>query len=211
MCPSVVSRFALFPETPTGSELTAIVPASGQCVPNAVEVEQPRLLCKGDGNWTLPSGGCKCLPGYEPVGQSCKGKLDILISIPCFFCDHTHLRIRFSPPTHDHHRHPCKLVLTISPHFSFHWLNGMFLQYVHLLHSSQWQGMNYVVRALLIAELLIVDRLSADVIMAITGRRRIQSGLHAHVRQSPLSPLFSFFYFLFLLPSSNCFFSSSFH
>lgn len=53
--------------------------------------------------------------------------------------------------------------------------------------------MNYVVHAPLIAELLIVDRLSADVIMAITGRRRIQSGLHVHVRQSPLSPLFPFF------------------
>lgn len=74
VCPSVVSKFALFPETPTGAELTAIVPAQGQCVPNAVVVEPPRLLCKGDGNWTLPSGGCKCMPGYEPIGQSCKGQ-----------------------------------------------------------------------------------------------------------------------------------------
>lgn len=74
VCPSVVSKFGLFPETPTGAELTAIVPAQGQCVPNAVEVEPPRLLCKGDGNWTLPSGGCKCMPGYEPSSQSCKGQ-----------------------------------------------------------------------------------------------------------------------------------------
>lgn len=66
-------NFAHFPETPTGKELTAIVPAEGECIPNAVEVEKPRLLCKGDGNWTLPSGGCKCMPGYEPRGQSCQG------------------------------------------------------------------------------------------------------------------------------------------
>lgn len=66
-------NFAHFPETPTGKELTAIVPAQGKCVPNAVQVDKPRLLCKGDGNWTLPSGGCKCMPGYEPRGQSCQG------------------------------------------------------------------------------------------------------------------------------------------
>jgi len=75
VCPSVVSNFGLFPETPTGSELTAIVPAEGQCVANSVVVDSsPRLLCKGDGNWTLPTGGCKCLPGYEPSdsNNSCK-------------------------------------------------------------------------------------------------------------------------------------------
>ncbi|RWS16488.1 ephrin type-B receptor 1-B-like protein [Dinothrombium tinctorium] len=72
VCPNVTMNFAYFPETPTGKELTAIVPAEGSCVANAVEVEKPRLLCKGDGNWTLPSGGCKCMPGYEPVGQTCQ-------------------------------------------------------------------------------------------------------------------------------------------
>ncbi|KAI1309446.1 Ephrin type-A receptor 4 [Halotydeus destructor] len=72
VCPNVINNFALFPETPTGKELTAIVPAEGQCVANAVQIDQPRLLCKGDGNWTLPSGGCKCMAGYEPVGLACK-------------------------------------------------------------------------------------------------------------------------------------------
>lgn len=71
-CPSVTMNFAFFPETPTGHELTAIVSAEGQCVANTAVVDVPRLLCKGDGNWTLPSGGCKCVAGYEPVEQSCQ-------------------------------------------------------------------------------------------------------------------------------------------
>lgn len=75
VCPKVTKSFGVFPETPTGKELTAIVSAEGQCVANAVEIEKPRLLCKGDGNWTLPSGGCKCMAGYEPVGQACRGEL----------------------------------------------------------------------------------------------------------------------------------------
>ncbi|RWS29960.1 ephrin type-A receptor 4-like protein, partial [Leptotrombidium deliense] len=72
ICPNVTMNFAYFPETPTGKELTAIVAAVGTCVANAVEIEKPRLLCKGDGNWTLPSGACKCMAGFEPVGNSCQ-------------------------------------------------------------------------------------------------------------------------------------------
>lgn len=73
-CPSVTLNFAYFPETPTGHELSAIVSAEGQCAANTAVVDTPRLLCKGDGNWTLPSGGCKCVAGYEPVDQSCQCK-----------------------------------------------------------------------------------------------------------------------------------------
>ena len=58
----------------TGKELTTIVHKEGVCVPNAERVEDPKFLCKGDGNWTLPSGGCKCAAGYEPVGQTCQSK-----------------------------------------------------------------------------------------------------------------------------------------
>lgn len=74
VCPNITTNFAHFPETPTGKELTAIISADGECVANAVAVEKPRLLCKGDGNWTLPSGGCECMAGYEPLDQTCKGK-----------------------------------------------------------------------------------------------------------------------------------------
>lgn len=73
VCPEISTNFAQFPETPTGRELTTIETTEGQCVANAQEVERPRLLCKGDGNWTLPTGGCKCMAGYEPVGQTCQG------------------------------------------------------------------------------------------------------------------------------------------
>ncbi|KAJ6220475.1 hypothetical protein RDWZM_006287, partial [Blomia tropicalis] len=71
-CPNITSHFAYYPETPTGKELTTIVTTDGMCVANAQQVEIPRLLCKGDGNWTLPSGGCKCMPGYEPKNQTCQ-------------------------------------------------------------------------------------------------------------------------------------------
>ncbi|KAH9529410.1 Ephrin type-A receptor 5 [Dermatophagoides farinae] len=71
-CPNITTNFAFYPETPTGRELTTIVETDGVCVANSQQVEIPRLLCKGDGNWTLPSGGCKCMPGYEPMGQSCQ-------------------------------------------------------------------------------------------------------------------------------------------
>lgn len=73
-CPNITTNFAFYPETPTGKELTTIVETDGMCVTNAQQVEIPRLLCKGDGNWTLPSGGCKCMAGYEPKDQSCQGK-----------------------------------------------------------------------------------------------------------------------------------------
>jgi Eph receptor B1 len=72
-CPNVTVNLARFVETPTGREPTEIVPAEGTCVENAVQVDMPRLLCKGDGNWTLPSGGCKCMAGYQQLGQTCQG------------------------------------------------------------------------------------------------------------------------------------------
>ncbi|XP_067128268.1 ephrin type-B receptor 2-like isoform X2 [Centruroides vittatus] len=71
-CPEISTSFAYFLETPTGKEVTAIVAAEGQCVANAVVVDPPRLLCKGDGNWTLPSGGCSCMAGYESIGHICQ-------------------------------------------------------------------------------------------------------------------------------------------
>lgn len=78
-CPNVTVNLARFMETPTGRETSEIVPAEGTCVENAVQMEVPRLLCKGDGNWTLPSGGCKCTIGYQQLGQTCQGKFNFLI------------------------------------------------------------------------------------------------------------------------------------
>lgn len=85
-CPNITTNFAFYPETPTGKELTTIVETDGVCVANAQKMDMPRLLCKGDGNWTLPSGGCKCMPGYETQGQTCQGThrpsfICILISV----------------------------------------------------------------------------------------------------------------------------------
>ncbi|XP_022665650.1 ephrin type-B receptor 1-B-like isoform X2 [Varroa destructor] len=71
-CPNVTLNHAFFPETPTAADITAIVAQEGRCVSNAQMVETPRLVCKGDGEWTLPTGGCKCRPGHEPAGHECR-------------------------------------------------------------------------------------------------------------------------------------------
>lgn len=74
-CPNITSNFAIYPETPTGKDLTSIVEAEGSCVENAQMMGTgAKLLCKGDGNWTMPVGGCKCMAGYEPHGQTCQGE-----------------------------------------------------------------------------------------------------------------------------------------
>ncbi|KAK9875970.1 hypothetical protein WA026_011071 [Henosepilachna vigintioctopunctata] len=66
-CPEVTINFAKFPATPTGKEVTVIEQAVGSCVANAEIVgANPLYLCKGDGKWTLPSGGCKCKAGFQP-------------------------------------------------------------------------------------------------------------------------------------------------
>ncbi|XP_022243643.1 ephrin type-A receptor 4-like isoform X1 [Limulus polyphemus] len=71
-CPNITLNLAFFPDSPTGREVTEIVEVEGQCVINSEVVDPPKLLCKGDGNWTLPSGGCKCKAGYEFRDQSCQ-------------------------------------------------------------------------------------------------------------------------------------------
>lgn len=66
VCPEVVINFANFSATPTARELTQIEHATGKCVDNAEVVGgTPTYLCKGDGKWYLPSGGCKCKAGFE--------------------------------------------------------------------------------------------------------------------------------------------------
>lgn len=87
-------NFARFPATPTGKEITIIEQAQGTCVSNAEVVGVPPIyLCKGDGKWTLPSGGCKCKAGFQPdlEKQSCNlcqpgtYKPDVGDS-PCYSC-----------------------------------------------------------------------------------------------------------------------------
>lgn len=77
MCPEVVINFANFSATPTARELTQIEHATGKCVDNAEVVGgTPTYLCKGDGKWYLPSGGCKCKAGFEAdmEAQTCISK-----------------------------------------------------------------------------------------------------------------------------------------
>lgn len=73
-CPEVSVNFARFPATPTGREVTFIEQTVGTCVANADIIENPIFLCKGDGKWYLPTGGCHCKPGYQADvdKQECK-------------------------------------------------------------------------------------------------------------------------------------------
>ena len=65
-CQAVTENFAHFNETPTGREVTIIEQQTGVCVENAEASEPPTYLCKGDGKWTILTGGCKCKVGFEP-------------------------------------------------------------------------------------------------------------------------------------------------
>ncbi|ALC48140.1 Eph [Drosophila busckii] len=69
-CPAVTENFAHFNETPTGREITIIEKQNGTCVENAEPYEPPTYLCKGDGKWTILSGGCRCKVGFEPNDNS---------------------------------------------------------------------------------------------------------------------------------------------
>ncbi|KAL7726690.1 hypothetical protein ACLKA6_012769 [Drosophila palustris] len=72
-CPAVTENFAHFNETPTGREITIIEKQNGTCVENSEPYEPPTYLCKGDGKWTILTGGCRCKVGYEPndVNNTC--------------------------------------------------------------------------------------------------------------------------------------------
>ncbi|KAI4496664.1 hypothetical protein M0804_000474 [Polistes exclamans] len=64
-CPEISVNFAHYPATPTGREVAVVEQTIGTCVENAIKIETPTFLCKGDGKWYLPSGGCHCKPGYQ--------------------------------------------------------------------------------------------------------------------------------------------------
>ncbi|XP_017468095.1 PREDICTED: ephrin type-B receptor 1-B isoform X2 [Rhagoletis zephyria] len=91
-CPAVTENFAHFNETPTGREITIIEKQNGTCVENAEPYEIPTYLCKGDGKWTILTGGCHCKVGYEPdfINKTCIecpiGKFrskEVNICVPC--------------------------------------------------------------------------------------------------------------------------------
>ncbi|EEC18904.1 eph receptor tyrosine kinase, putative [Ixodes scapularis] len=101
VCPNVTTSLAHFPETPTASEVTAIVATEGQCVANArVSQAPPRMLCKGDGNWTLPSGGCACLPGFRAVGSSCQKPPRAPQNLSASCVDQSSVTLSWQAPSH---------------------------------------------------------------------------------------------------------------
>lgn len=69
VCASVTLNLAVFANTTTGPDMTSIVQREGTCVEHATVDQRPSYLCKGDGNWYFLTGGCKCLPGYQPSNR----------------------------------------------------------------------------------------------------------------------------------------------
>lgn len=79
-------------------------------------MDPPSHLCKADGKWTLPSGGCRCKAGYEPNNekQSCNvcpsgtfRSNEIQKCTPCPMNSKTkELGSPFCPCTSGHFRHP---------------------------------------------------------------------------------------------------------
>ena len=65
-CPEVTASFAKYPPTPTGKTEAAIEKTDGQCVANAVPLDDaPFSFCKSDGSWLYSQGGCQCMAGYQ--------------------------------------------------------------------------------------------------------------------------------------------------
>ncbi|XP_053685475.1 ephrin type-B receptor 1 isoform X1 [Sabethes cyaneus] len=115
-CPAVTVNFAHFNETPTGREITIIEQQTGICVENAEAYETPTYLCKGDGKWTILSGGCRCKVGYEPdhEKQTCNvcpvGKFRSAEVETCTICPlnskTNKIGSPFCPCLSGHYRHP---------------------------------------------------------------------------------------------------------
>ncbi|KAG2469895.1 EPHB5 protein, partial [Polypterus senegalus] len=70
-CPETSRSLAVFPNTPSGPELSALVQVAGTCVEHAQPqaANPPKLHCNADGDWMVPVGGCECKAGYE-AGQN---------------------------------------------------------------------------------------------------------------------------------------------
>ncbi|KAA0183400.1 hypothetical protein HAZT_HAZT009973, partial [Hyalella azteca] len=64
-CPEITVSFAHFPTTPTGAKVTSIEQATGTCIEHARVEREPVYLCTADGQWSLLTGGCVCMPGYQ--------------------------------------------------------------------------------------------------------------------------------------------------
>ena len=88
LCSAQVNKLAIYPRTPTGTNLTDLVQRTGSCVLNAEAKSTPFAYCQTNGNWffvsgsdetTANSGGnmCFCRPGffYHALNAQCLGKL----------------------------------------------------------------------------------------------------------------------------------------
>ncbi|XP_069775950.1 ephrin type-B receptor 3-like isoform X2 [Narcine bancroftii] len=69
-CPAASVNLAHFPEMAAGEGVSSLVAATGSCVANAEEAAVPlKMFCTSQGDWVLPTGACKCRPGYQSDEQ----------------------------------------------------------------------------------------------------------------------------------------------
>jgi hypothetical protein len=94
VCDEIVTSFAHFGATPTGSDLLSIVKTRGDCVAHATQtpspVRQPTHVCRADGTWEreLIQSTCSCDAGYWPNANNdtCTRKLITYYIVLCDYC-----------------------------------------------------------------------------------------------------------------------------
>ena len=83
LCSTQIHNLVIYPKTPTGSNLTDLVPRMGHCIQNAESkiVSTPYAYCQTNGNWFITSDTneknvCVCKPGhfYDSNSVQCIGK-----------------------------------------------------------------------------------------------------------------------------------------
>ncbi|RNA09829.1 Ephrin type-A receptor 4 [Brachionus plicatilis] len=74
-CSALKKYGILFPETPTGKDLTDLVQVDGQCPDNSVFTQKPKAICTAKGEWLITDSNlvtkCQCNPGFEFINEKC--------------------------------------------------------------------------------------------------------------------------------------------
>lgn len=75
-CSEIVRGLAHFPETMASSTKKDMIPVAGVCLKDATEEAglTPKMHCSSEGEWLVLVGRCRCIAGFEDVGERCAGK-----------------------------------------------------------------------------------------------------------------------------------------
>lgn len=72
-CSEIVRGLAHFPETMASSTKKDMIPVAGVCLKDATEEAglTPKMHCSSEGEWLVLVGRCRCIAGFEDVGERC--------------------------------------------------------------------------------------------------------------------------------------------